>query len=1009
MSDSGYYGDGGRLDGVPDDVLIRTAYTHDCNDAALLMDGLHKADLAHTLMLIEQGVIPEAPGKHLLEGLLELQSIPASVFPVDPKYGDVYNSKDIALKAAIGETSGWLHVGRPRREAVNIAYLIAVRKRVFRVAEVMSQFAHSLLNLAERNKDVVGPDFTYLLHAHPTRLGHYLTTFAFSLLRDMDRMMETYKRFNRSPAGSGSVNGSSLPIDRERLAELLGFDGVIPHSRDGMWQVDLPMEMLSSLSMMMTNLNRLADELQIWNTAEFGTVDLPDTLCRASVIMPQKKNPYPLAYVRGVTSWLTGQLAGFSAHGKGPSGNPDSRIFIYGDLPEAMDRVTGALELFAEVLDGISFREDVLKARVSDGFAFATDLADYLTYERRIDYRTAHQISGRLVKIMLEGGVTGADVSADLINQAAIAVQGEPIDAPEDLVALLKDPMAIAKSRRTIGGAGDEPLEAIFTEIKERVAAFDSWRRENIRPDAFGTLDRAVVERVFPKGNFLDLVAASTKANPDKPAIIEGKDRVFTYAQLFAQARKLSETLGDQSGNRVALKITDKPNLIAAIMAVHLSSGTVVSLDVDDEATLTQMLTDCDPAIVLFETGALAEETVSSLKKTFKKTVWKQAAAIDEIGAVKAKGLNLKVPKTAPDAIAHLFYTSGTTGHRKGVVIDHAAYVVPGHSLNRAMGYDDGVTEYVVGNLSHAFPFGRVRALLFVGGTAVVDNGAAMPQRVLAGIEANDCNAIGAPASVVKMLIQRFELQFSALSDQLKWIKVGTQAVPQDTKSLLISTFPNTNIVQQYGASETPRTVFNDLKLASNHITTGQGLPGYIVSIRDADDMPVMLPGRTGRVWLSGPHIASGYWRNEAKTGASFEQGWYKTDDMGSLDEDGQLTLYGRIDEIINFGGQKLAPADIEGVMEPLMHGKRFIVFGVPDPAGLLGEVPAIVIEDGETESLEPHPDWRQDRIAVVKALGKQASFIPKLGYRIAQIPMTKSGKPKRKVLSALSQTVAAD
>lgn len=1000
---SKYYGDGGRLDGRPQDVLINTAYAHDCADAKYLIDGLHKADLAHVMMLINQAIIPEDAGRILLKGLLELEAIPASKFPIDPANGDVYNSKDVELRALIGDDAGWLHIGRPRREAVNIGYLIATRSRILTLSETIVRFARALLKLAKDNQDVVAPDFTYLLHAHPTRLGHYLMTFLFGLLRDMDRVEQIYERFNQSPAGSGSVNGSALPMDRKMLSDYLGFDKVISHSRDGMWQVDMPMEIMSELSMLMTNLNRMADEFQIWNTAEFGTIDLPDTLCRASVIMPQKKNPYPLAYFRGVSSWLVGKSASFAAYGKGPSGNPDSRIFIYGELPEALDKVRGALNLFAAVLDDLTFKNDVLKKRATHNHSFATDLADHLTYKEKLDYRTAHQISGRLVKIMLEKELDGTGLTVALVNEASMEVIGKPVNLPEDLIDLLKDPAAIAASRQTIGGAGDESMATLFAEAEERISAFDNWLKGRKPLDFYSKLDRAVSNFIDPKGNFAELFIGSAKTYADKTAIIEGKNRSFTYGEILAQAQKISDLLGDRAGERVAIRIDDKPNLIAAIIAVHLSHGTVVSLDVSSTNGITQMVENSGPAHILYDPTAITEDVRGDVAMSWPKIKWIAAPDVDAI-AGKKPNFNAKYTPPAPGKVAHLFYTSGTTGRRKGVAIDHEAYVVPGHSLNRGMGYDDSVREYVAGNISHAFPFGRVRAVFFVGGTVILDNGNIMPQKVISSIANHEGNAIGAPASVVMMLLSHFRQAFSGLADNLRWIKMGTQAVSVQAKADLVELFPKTKIVHQYGTSESPRTVFNDIRLASNPRTTGRPLPGYRVSVRDEDGHPILEAGRKGRVWMTGPHIAQKYWENAEKTEEAFQDGWFVTDDIGEIDEEGQIYLHGRRDEIINFGGQKLAPAEIEETLRPYLEDLTFVVFGVADPSGLLGEVPAICIQtDGDAkDGLDKYSDWPKRRMAIVKAAGKSIPFIPKVAFGIGEIPMTSSGKPKRKILSEM-------
>jgi argininosuccinate lyase len=184
-------------------------------------------------------------------------------------------------------------------------------------------------------------DYTYLQPAQATSFGHYLLTFAYPLVRDLDRLQALYRRTNLSPAGCGSVNGSRLPQDRTRLAGLLGFDGQVPHARDAMWQPDGPIEMLAMIVAALVNLDRLAEDLQIFATAEFDLIDLADSHARASVIMPQKKNPYALTYVRGVANEMIGMLAGVAALGRTPSGQVDNRVFIWRCTPRLGNRRRG--------------------------------------------------------------------------------------------------------------------------------------------------------------------------------------------------------------------------------------------------------------------------------------------------------------------------------------------------------------------------------------------------------------------------------------------------------------------------------------------------------------------------------------------------------------------------------------------------------------------------------------------------------------------------------------------
>ncbi len=307
-------GVGSRLATGPAVELVQTAFARELADQLALFKGMSLADLAHTVMLIEAGVIPSADGASLLSALLDLDEYPPDFIPT-PESGDLYTNREAWL-AARTPSVGWLGAGRARRESTTTGYRIIVRSCLLAFASALIMAGTALIERADEYRSTLMADYTYLQPAQPTTFGHYLLGFAYPLLRDLERLQALYTRNNCSPAGCGSVNGSRLPQDRNRLAELLGFDGLAQHARDAMWQPDGPIETMSVVITALVNLDRLAEDLQIFATAEFDLVELAEGHSRASVIMPQKKNPYALAYVRGATNELIGMLASVAALGR---------------------------------------------------------------------------------------------------------------------------------------------------------------------------------------------------------------------------------------------------------------------------------------------------------------------------------------------------------------------------------------------------------------------------------------------------------------------------------------------------------------------------------------------------------------------------------------------------------------------------------------------------------------------------------------------------------------------
>lgn len=470
MSDnSEAYGVGGRLKTPPDPLLINSAYKHDNSYADTLMPHLHNVDLAYCAMLSKQQIIPKKERATLLKALIEIKDVDHNTY-LNPDSGDIYNSKESYLKKKIGNVSGWVHIGRPRREAINAAFLLAVRERYINYVNALVDLAESFINKAKSEIKTIIPDYTYLYQSTPTTFGHYLLTFLFPLLRDLDRSLNTYDKINQCPIGCGVSNGSNLNIDRKLVSHLLCFDRPILHSRDGMWQPDIPMNIASDISMAFMNLSRLADELQIFNSVEFSMVELPDSLCRTSVIMPQKKNPYPLTYIRGLANSYAGKLMSALSYGKVYSGNPDSRVFAYVDIPEMLDTSVGGVQLLTKVISTLSINKEQARKNLSKGFTFASELSEYLSTQFKIDYKTSHDIVGTMIRQLINQELNA--ISAESLNKIIQQKTGTDIQVEESELQNIINPETILSSRKTDGSAGIVQMEEMLKIAKEQIDLF---------------------------------------------------------------------------------------------------------------------------------------------------------------------------------------------------------------------------------------------------------------------------------------------------------------------------------------------------------------------------------------------------------------------------------------------------------------------------------------------------------------------------------------------------------
>lgn len=388
-------GVGARLAEPPSAALVES-FGQEMAYAPYLYEGLSWADLAHVCMLIETAIVPADAGRRLLEELVALHDGGLAAVQVEAKWGDLYNNRDAELRRRLGSGAGWLHAGRARREALTLGWLLHLRRAGGELSEALATLLEAFAEVAEAHAETLMPDFTYLQHAHPTTLGHYLLGFAYPIARDGERLDAALRQADASPAGAASTNGSRLPLDRERMRQLLGFASLVTHDRDAMWQSDVPIALMAVLVSLATTASRLAEELQIWATAEFGFVALADRHCRTSVIMPQKKNPYALTFIRGRAREMDGHLVSVVATNQTPSGQIDNRNTSYELVPRDLGEVRGLALLLAEILTSARFDRERLRQQAEEGLTSGTELTDLLLQRERVDARTAHEIVGAL-------------------------------------------------------------------------------------------------------------------------------------------------------------------------------------------------------------------------------------------------------------------------------------------------------------------------------------------------------------------------------------------------------------------------------------------------------------------------------------------------------------------------------------------------------------------------------------------------------------------------------------
>jgi argininosuccinate lyase len=410
-----------------------------------------------------------------MTALPDLPALPPADVPVDPARGDAYNNREYLVRQHAPEVAGWLQAGRPRREVSTTGYLLVVRERLLRLTRTHLRLMAALLDLAEAHLETLMPDYTYLQTAHPTTLAHYLLTFVQPITRDLDRLRSVFERTNLSPAGSGSTNGSRLPLNRERLADLLGFDGLVLHTRDAMWQPDAPIEVLSTLVALLANVDRLAEDWQLWATSEFGLIELADRHSRISVIMPQKKNPYSLTFIRGVAREMPGRLVSVAAQQMTPSGQVDNRIFAYGSVPHSLEQTRQAVQLLADTAAGLTVHADQMAHRAAQSHSGATDLAEAIMLLAGIDANTAHRIVGQAVRAAL---TTAQPLTMVLLDEAATDIICRSLDLTQAQIDAITDPAAIVATRTGPGGAASSSVQTMLDIYWDALVSTETWLSE---------------------------------------------------------------------------------------------------------------------------------------------------------------------------------------------------------------------------------------------------------------------------------------------------------------------------------------------------------------------------------------------------------------------------------------------------------------------------------------------------------------------------------------------------
>ncbi|MBI4838817.1 MAG: argininosuccinate lyase [Nitrospirae bacterium] len=368
--------------------------------------------IAHTKMLGKQKIISRREMELIIRGLDKVrEEIRNNKFKFRDELEDIHMNIEHALIKKIGSAGGKLHTARSRNDQTALDLRLFMREEISSILKLITSFQRVLLDIAERHVDTLMPGYTHLQRAQPVLLAHHLLAYLEMLERDKARFNDCLKRVNVMPLGSAALAGTTLPVDRKYVAGLLKFPAISGNSMDAVSDRDFVIEFLSASGLLMAHLSRLAEELVLWSSAEFGFIELPDAYSTGSSIMPQKKNPDVPELIRGKTGRVFGSLIAMLTVLKGLP------LSYNRDLQEdkepvfdAVDTVKSCLSVLIKMLTEIKFKINVLKNAADAGFSTATDIAEYLV-RKGIPFRNAHEAAGRIVRYCICKNKTLAGLS----------------------------------------------------------------------------------------------------------------------------------------------------------------------------------------------------------------------------------------------------------------------------------------------------------------------------------------------------------------------------------------------------------------------------------------------------------------------------------------------------------------------------------------------------------------------------------------------------------------------
>jgi len=451
-----------RLDKKMDEsaLIFSSSMSHDSN----IFYHVIMVDLAHVINLLNSELIEEKEARKMLNAITEIRG---EGFDALGDYEDIHEAIEAKLIEKIGDTGRKIQTGKSRNDEIATCLRLFARDKLLLLMDALNELRRVILRIAEENMDALMPGYTHLQPAQPTKLSHHFIAYHDMLSRDFERVYQAFRRTNKSALGAAAFASTSFEVDRVKVAELLGFDGIIENTADAVSSRDFLIECVFIVASIMLTLSRISEELVLWSS-EFDFIELPDEFSSSSSIMPQKKNPDIAELVRAKTGRVIGNIAGVMAMYKALplTYNRDFQE-MNSVLYESLDIGITSTELISKLLEKIQFKIDVMAKKAGKKFTSATELANTLVRKAGIPFRKAHEIVGKLAL------AENFNPSLNDIENVAYEITGEKISdsiTEEDIRKAL-NPESVVEAMKNLGGTAKEQIERM---LKERVKSLEN-------------------------------------------------------------------------------------------------------------------------------------------------------------------------------------------------------------------------------------------------------------------------------------------------------------------------------------------------------------------------------------------------------------------------------------------------------------------------------------------------------------------------------------------------------